>query len=92
MTPALFNAPRSCVVDRNGTPAASSVVACCCTDAGTSGLFSIPEMIEVVKVAMSTDPISAVPREAPRLVAVFCSPPTSALCESGTAETVIAPS
>ena len=39
-----------------------------------------------------TAPASAVPMEAPRLVTVFCNPPTSPLCSSGTAETVTAPS
>ena len=46
----------------------------------------------VLRVAISTEPISAVPNEAPRLVAVFCSPPTSAVSASDTAETVTAPS
>ena len=32
------------------------------------------------------------PSDAPRLVAVFCRPPTSPLCSSGTEETVTAPS
>ena len=38
------------------------------------------------------EPASAVPSEAPRLVIVFCTPPTSGLSSSGTAETVTAPS
>ena len=46
----------------------------------------------MLSVAISTDPISAVPIEAPRLVAVFCSPPTSAVSLSDTADTVTAPS
>ena len=41
---------------------------------------------------MSTAPASAVPIEAPRLVPVFCRPPTSPLCSSGTDDTVTAPS
>ena len=41
---------------------------------------------------MSTEPASAVPSDAPMLVAVFCRPPTSGLCSSGTAETVTPPS
>ena len=41
---------------------------------------------------ISTAPASAVPIDAPRLVTVFCSPPTSPLCSSGTDETVTLPS
>ncbi len=41
---------------------------------------------------MSTEPARAVPSAAPRLVAVFCSPPTAGLSASGTADTVTAPS
>ena len=41
---------------------------------------------------MSTAPASAVPNEAPRFIEVFWSPPTSALRDSSTAETVTAPS
>ena len=36
-------------------------------------------MSDAVSTAMSTEPASAVPSEAPRLVAVFCRPPTSPL-------------
>ncbi len=39
-----------------------------------------------------TAPVSAVPIEAPRFVTVFWIPPTSPVCESGTEETVTAPS
>ena len=45
----------------------------------------------VVRLAISTAPTSAVPSDAPRLVAVFCSPPTSPLWVSGTADAVTAP-
>ena len=44
------------------------------------------------KTEMSTAPASAVPIDAPRFVKVFCSPPTSPLCSSGTDETVTLPS
>src|SRR6516165_8882302 len=37
-------------------------------------------------------PARAVPMDAPRLVAVFCKPPTSPLCSSGRADTVTLPS
>ena len=40
--PASSRAAVSWVSDRNGTPAASSVLACCCTDGGTAGFDSIP--------------------------------------------------
>ena len=50
------------------------MLACCCTEVGTAGLSSIPAIAELERVAMRTDPISAVPNEAPRFVAVFCSP------------------
>ena len=46
----------------------------------------------VVSTAMRMAPDSAVPMDAPRLVTVFCTPPTSPLWESGTAETVTLPS
>ncbi len=42
--------------------------------------------------AISSEPASAVPSEAPRFVIVFWRPPTSGLSSSGTAETVTAPS
>jgi hypothetical protein len=42
----------------------------------------------VIRIA----PARAVPIDAPNCVAVFWSPPTSGLCSSGTAETVMAPS
>ena len=41
---------------------------------------------------MRIDPATAVPRDAPRLVMVFCTPPTTSVSSSGTAETVTAPS
>ena len=41
---------------------------------------------------MSTAPARAVPIDEPSWVPVFCSPPTSPLCSSGTADTVTAPS
>ncbi len=46
---------------------------------------------EAVRAEMSTAPASAVPIEAPSCVPVFCRPPTSPLCSSGTADTVTAP-
>ena len=45
-----------------------------------------------MSAAISRDPASAVPIEAPRLVAVFWRPPTAGLWSSGTAETVTLPS
>ena len=47
---------------------------------------------DVVSAAMRIEPARAVPNEAPRLVIVFWTPPTSGLCSSGTADTVTAPS
>ena len=44
-----------------------------------------------VSAEISTAPASAVPIEAPRFVIVFCTPPTSPLCSSGTDETVTLP-
>ena len=41
---------------------------------------------------MRIAPASAVPIDAPSWVPVFCTPPTSPLCSSGTAETVTLPS
>jgi hypothetical protein len=45
-----------------------------------------------VSAEISTAPASAVPIDAPRLVTVFCRPPTSPLRSSGTDDTVTAPS
>ena len=46
----------------------------------------------MLRAAISTAPASAVPIEAPRLVTVFCNPPTSPLCSSETEDTVTLPS
>ena len=73
-------------------PPASSTSAALATSSGTSGLLLTPWRKLAVRAAISIDPASAVPRDAPRLVTVFCRPPTSALRSSGTAETVTAPS
>ena len=62
------------------------------TLSGTFGLFSSPVVNEAVSAAISTAPAQAVPIDAPRFVSVFCRPPTSPLCSSGTDETVTAPS
>jgi hypothetical protein len=45
-----------------------------------------------VSAEISTAPASAVPIDAPRFVNVFCRPPTSPVCSSGTDETVTLPS
>ena len=58
-------------------PLASSTVACDETSAGTAGLDWIPVRNDAVSTAIKNEPASAVPIEAPRLVAVFCRPPTS---------------
>ena len=76
----------------NGIPLASSTSAWALTSSGTSGFSSIPARNDEVRPAISKDPARAVPSEAPRLVAVFCSPPTCSLSLSGTADTVTAPS
>ena len=76
----------------NGAPPASCTLAWSLTDCGTSGFWSIPARKDVASAATSTEPASAVPSDAPSWVAVFCSPPTSELFSSGTAETVTAPS
>ena len=73
-------------------PPASSTSAADATSAGTSGLSWTPWMKDAVSAPIRTEPASAVPRDAPRLVAVFCRPPTSPLSSSGTDETVTAPS
>ena len=78
--------------ETNGTPPASSTLALDLTSAGTAGLFWMPVMNDVVRVAISTAPASAVPIDAPRLVTVFWRPPTSPLCSSGTDDTVTLPS
>ena len=73
-------------------PPASSVCAFEATLAGTSGLSWMPVKNEAVSAEMSTAPARAVPIEAPSWVPVFCSPPTSPLFSSGTADTVTLPS
>ena len=45
----------------------------------------------MVSAEMSTAPASAVPMDAPRLVIVFWTPPTSPLCSSDTDDTVTLP-
>lgn len=62
------------------------------TSAGIAGFWSMVVRNELVSTAIMIDPARAVPIEAPRLVTVFWTPPTSALCSSGTADTVTAPS
>ena len=66
-----------------GTPFSSWTVALAVTSAGMAGLLVTPSMKPVVRLAMRTAPTRAVPSEAPKLVKVFCRPPTSALCVVG---------
>ena len=66
--------------------------ACVLTASGTSGFESMPLKNAVVRLAINTDPASAVPSDAPRFVSVFCRPPTSPVFSSDTADTVTAPS
>ena len=73
-------------------PPESSVEACDFTGAGTAGFSSTPVRKDELRAAMTIAPVSAVPTEMPRLVTVFCRPPTSPLCSSGTEETVTLPS
>lgn len=56
------------------------------TCSGMAGLSWMPVKKDAVRAEISTAPASAVPMDAPRLVMVFCNPPTSPLCSSGTAE------
>ena len=63
--------------EMNGTPPASSTLAWALTESGTAGFCWIPVRNELVRKAIRIDPARAVPIEAPRLVPVFCSPPTS---------------
>ena len=50
---------------------------------GTAGLFCTPLRNDADSAEISTAPASAVPIDAPRLVTVFCTPPTSPLCVVG---------
>ena len=75
-----------------GMPADNSTCALDASSFGMAGLEATDPRKVVVSTAMRMAPESAVPMEAPRFVTVFCTPPTSPLCESGTAETVTAPS
>ena len=75
-----------------GMPADNSTWAFEASSFGIAGLEATDPRKVVVSTAMRMAPDSAVPMEAPRFVTVFCTPPTSPLCESGTAETVTAPS
>src|SRR5262245_61292781 len=90
-TSAVARASSSCASEMNGAPLDNITCAWVDTEAGTSGLLAIPDRNDEVSAAISTAPASAVPTEAPRLVTVFCSPPTSSVCSSGTAPTVTAP-
>ena len=78
--------------EMKGAPPASSVLAWDFTEAGTAEFCSMPVRNDVVRVAMTIAPVSAVPMEIPRFVIVFWSPPTSPLCSSGTEDTVTLPS
>ena len=78
--------------ERNGTPLASCTSARSRTSGGTAGFCWMPATSVAVRLAIRTDPASAVPSDAPRLVAVFWSPPTSGLSSSGTADTLTLPS
>src|SRR5664280_1045244 len=73
----------------NGTPPTSSVDTWDLTASLTVGLSAMPASATLLRVAINTDPISAVPIEAPRLVAVFCRPPTSAVSSCETADAAV---
>src|SRR5262245_39023270 len=75
-----------------GTPPASLTEASDFTLFGIAGLFWMFAMNDEDTAAIITEPASAVPIDAPRLVIVFWTPPTSGLRSSGTADTVTAPS
>src|SRR6266566_1268084 len=83
---------RAVVSETNGAPAPNVVCASALRLSGMLGLESTPWRNNVVRIVISTEPTRAVPSEAPRFKAVFCSPPTSELSLSGTADTVTAPS
>ena len=92
LVPAWSSAAWRSASEMNGTPPASSTLAWAFTESGTAGFCWIPVRNEVVSAAIRIEPARAVPIEAPRLVPVFCSPPTSGLSSSGTADTVTLPS
>src|SRR5438128_411976 len=91
-TSALSSAVFRSLSDTNGMPAASSTCALEETFSGILGLSLMPLKNDELNAEMSTAPASAVPIDAPRLVNVFCRPPTSPLCSSGTDDTVTLPS
>jgi hypothetical protein len=91
-TPALSRVARRSASDTKGTPFVSCTCADSVTLAGTASLVWRPVKNVDVSAPMSTAPASAVPSDAPRLVIVFCTPPTSPLCSSGTDDTVTLPS
>ena len=78
--------------DTKGTPVASWDWALTARLSGIAGLFWIPVKNAAVSAEIRIAPASAVPIDAPSWVPVFCTPPTSPLCSSGTAETVTLPS
>ena len=92
VAPASSSAASRSASETNATPPASSTCACSFTLAGMAGFCCTFVRNADVSVAISSEPASAVPSEAPRLVIVFWTPPTSGLSSSGTAETVTAPS
>ena len=78
--------------DTNGAPSWSWTEASAASWSDTAGLSCRPERNDAPSAEMSTAPATAVPMDAPRLVTVFCRPPTSPLRSSGTEDTVTAPS
>jgi hypothetical protein len=62
------------------------------TGGGTAGFCSRREMSPLVKAAMSTEPISAVPSEAPRFWAVPWRPPASLVFAGSTDDMMTFPS
>src|SRR5262249_16999104 len=92
LAPALSKAACRSASETNGTPPASCTCACDLMLAGIAGLWLMSVRKADVTAAIITEPASAVPIDAPRFVIVFCTPPTSGLRSSGTAETVTAPS
>ena len=75
-----------------GMPASVAFEICAFTSAGTAGLSWIRELNPFRRPSSSTEPISAVPSDAPRFCAVPCSPPASFVSSGGAEDMITLPS
>ena len=75
-----------------GMPSCAACAICSSTGGEIAGFCSTRSTKPVVSAAISTEPMSAVPSEAPRFCAVPCSPPASLVCSGSTEDMITLPS